>query len=306
MRRKKPAAQRYLSLLAEPVPRGEAALAVRRGAQRREGSELLAAPVTDPPFVQDEAVISQATARRQPGRKKASPVPAPYNDLATAASGIANAHWPVRLPDRQSETASNARVETVVGPPESHAVEAQTPTRRPAPAATPVNAKFFSQPPPVQEPQAKHEAAAVDRHTAFLGPVADRAVPAPRVAAVNAIAAETEKPTMREYGRENLIDRANVAEPKVPGTEGIFREPQSRDKVSHHPVETSAMTGTRVRIGTVEIRNVIAQPSAAQAALFPKAAGPVPARVSDRPAARTSDGESLSRSLAWSYGLVQG
>ena len=67
--------------------------------------------------------------------------------------------------------------------------------------------------------------------------------------------------------------------------------------------EGRASVGSRVHIGTVEIRAVLPQPPVER----PIAAPPVQTRENRTVQARAQSGaEPLARGLSWSYGLVQG
>jgi hypothetical protein len=68
--------------------------------------------------------------------------------------------------------------------------------------------------------------------------------------------------------------------------------------------EARASVGSRVHIGTVEIRAALSQPPVER----PIAAPPTQTRESRTAPARAQSGaaEPLARGLSWSYGLVQG
>jgi hypothetical protein len=317
MRRNKAAAQRYLSLLAEPVPQGAAPLAVRRGVQRREGSERLAPPVIE--TLIDSPVIQEETVVRQPLPRPETAPALPFNDLITPAV-TAGGRSPVH-PGRLSQTLDLAE-NSVANLRENKTPASQMPDQQLMPRSTGISDSagvferagsnvardervassaeatgLFRQ---SADPPAVNERERVEVHT-----TAERAVPAATEAAEEEARAQTATATARETIREKkVIERVTVPESKVPSTaEGVLRPQQLRETPRDRVGEASATSGTRVRIGTVEIRNVFAKPAAQ--VVLPQAA-PVQRNASERQTTQRGGGEPISRGLAWSYGLVQG
>jgi hypothetical protein len=110
------------------------------------------------------------------------------------------------------------------------------------------------------------------------------------------------------------VKRAAPAPLEVAGENGAERKaapeaaPAWRAQPALLPVaaaeEGRASVGSRVHIGTVEIRAVLPQPPVVR----PTAAPPAQTRESRTAQARAHSGaaEPLARGLSWSYGLVQG
>jgi hypothetical protein len=122
-------------------------------------------------------------------------------------------------------------------------------------------------------------------------------VRAERARIAHAHEAQSESERVRNIVREEKVAASHAR----PLEDGFRQRPQ---EMRGDPVgEGSAISGTRVRIGTVEVRTTVAQPAPVQAAAV------APQLMVERGApgrARAGGGEPLARGLAWSYGLVQG
>ena len=322
---KKAKARGYFSQLAEPLPPGEPVLTARPGALPSVGPERSLVPMIEDrfevapspwtplsheawrarretPVASTEPQTLEASARRA----DRTPAPLPRGEAtAVAREGGRVTRQPAREGARRQPDASRNEAPAIATPDLRGERAAAQPKMEPAAtvtatrgtsSASPLTPKEAAQEPdseggggfnPRIKPAESARALAPERRSRPISPEAPSFSAAAKPIAAGGFRAEVKRaaPEPLEVAGENGAERK--AAPEAAAAE-----------------KGRASVGSRVHIGTVEIRAALPQPPVER----PIAAPFAQTRESRTAQARAQSGaaEPLARGLSWSYGLVQG
>jgi|GEM_PF-6278587 len=274
----------YLRQLAQPVPVGGTVLSVPRRAQGRVSEKFGLAGV---PVIQEaeETIAAPLMSRHVPvavsARPRESSKPVAEVESARPAARLVvksnvETSRPVVAVEKSAEVRleSKPRAKPVAAPPEEAVAQLQR--LRTQEAALDVRGERERSVSAEAVPQGKQKPA--------------QTMEAERVDAVKDAAVEMRREVLR-------VERERVIESEVRSLEA---KPQ-RTPQPAAPIEAKAAEQrTTIHIGTVEVRVITPAPPAP---------APIPQRTMESQPARLgppTPAPSLSRSLAWNYGLVQG
>jgi len=315
--------------LAEPLPRGEPVLKVRREFPYAE-AERAHAPVIKDRFVLAENSSARSSPPSLGTRSELTPggqeLPLPRSSSVVGNRPVVagNAQKPSQIPTfkmlAESAEASQEHVSAhrprrsaaaVRGPSAADKAEsvvsAQEPLAVRTADVTPRRQQKAGQdkaPIPAAGPRLRSERAPVPDRTWKSAPTPfaaeSRLVSPSRVAEelTGGIVADGPKAAKDEPARQDQARDSSAGKGIAPDPPKTVLPPPAK------AIESKASEGPRVHIGTVEIRAVLPQPAAMQPAVV--VAGQTAESRAAQSRTRPRDEGQLARGLAWHYGLVQG
>jgi hypothetical protein len=315
----------YLSQLAEPLPPGEPVLTARSCPLLSAGPGHSLAPVIEDRFEVAERSWTPL-ARKAPRMRREAPVAS--TELGRQETSPSHEdRAPTPLPRGEATVVVRERGRVAQQPTDEGASRQPEALRNEAPApratssASPLTPKQAAQEldaeggggfNPRIKPTESTRALAPERPSTPISPDTPSVSAASNAVAAGGFRAEVKRAALAplevagEIGppAENAENRVFSAELPRAAKSSVAGRSQPALLPVAAAKDGRASAGSRVHIGTVEIRSILPQPPVAR----PIAAPPAQTIESRTPPTRAQSGaaEPLARGLSWSYGLVQG